>query len=74
MSKAEELAYFIQRIGNEAVKKAQESNLKKGAPNVYSKNGVIYYQLPNLEITTKDPFKRLQNKKKKSATKKSFKK
>lgn len=45
------------RIGNKAVKEAQKENLRKGIPNVYSKNGKIYYQLPNLEITTENPFK-----------------
>ena len=45
------------RIGNKAVKDAQKANSAKGIPNVYSKNGQIYYQLPNLEITTENPFK-----------------
>ena len=44
------------RIGNKAVQKAQQANLKKGIPNVYSKNGTIYYQLPDLSITTESPF------------------
>ena len=35
------------RIGNRAVKRAQEENRKKGIPNVYSFNGHIYYELPN---------------------------
>ncbi len=46
----------IIRIGNLAVQEAQEENLRNGIPNVYSKNGKIYYQLPNLEITSEDPF------------------
>ncbi len=44
------------RIGNKAVKEAQLENLKKGVPNVYSLNGKIYYQLPDLSITTESPF------------------
>ncbi len=35
------------KIGNRAVKKAQELNWKKGLPNVYSKNKKIYYEYPN---------------------------
>ena len=36
---------------NDAVKRAQEENRKKGIPNVYSFNGHIYYELPNGELT-----------------------
>lgn len=43
------------RIGNRAVKRAQEENRKKGIPNVYDINGHLYYELPNGELTTKDP-------------------
>ena len=43
------------RIGNRAVRKAQEENRKKGIPNVYSYNGHIYYELPNGELTKEDP-------------------
>ena len=43
------------RIGNRAVKKAQEENRKKGIPNVYSYNGHIYYEMPNGELTKEDP-------------------
>ena len=43
------------RIGNRAVKKAQEKNRKKGIPNVYDINGHLYYELPNGELTKDDP-------------------
>lgn len=43
------------RIGNRAVKKAQEENRKKGIPNVYDINGHLYYELPNGELTKEDP-------------------
>lgn len=46
----------ILRIGNRAVKRAQEENRKKGIPNVYSFNGHIYYELPNGELTKEDPY------------------
>ena len=49
----------ILRIGNRAVKKAQEENRKKGIPNVYDINGHLYYELPNGELTKEDP---MQNK------------
>ena len=44
------------RIGNRAVKKAQEENRKKGIPNVYDINGHRYYELPNGKLTTEDPY------------------
>ena len=34
------------RIGNRAVKKAQELNWEKGLPNVYSKNKKIFFEFP----------------------------
>ena len=43
------------RIGNRAVKKAQEENRKKGIPNVYDFNGHLYYELPNGELTKEYP-------------------
>ena len=46
-----EQALEFLRIGNRAVKRAQEENRKKGIPNVYSFNGHIYYELPNGELT-----------------------
>ena len=50
------------RIGNRAVKRAQEENRKKGIPNVYSYNGHIYYELPNGELTKENPLKGEHNK------------
>ena len=50
-----EWAREMLRIGNRAVKRAQEENRKKGIPNVYDINGHRYYELPNGELTTKDP-------------------
>ena len=49
--------YEFLRIGNRAVRKAQEENRKKGIPNVYSYNGHIYYELPNGKLTTEDPLR-----------------
>jgi chromosome condensin MukBEF ATPase and DNA-binding subunit MukB len=50
-------ALELQRIGNRAVRAAQEENRRLGIPNVFSRNGRIYYELPNGEITQKSPFK-----------------
>lgn len=57
-------AFDIQKIGNEAVRRALEENKKKGIPIVFSKNGVIYYELPSGEITTKSPYDELLKKRK----------
>ena len=45
----------IIRIGNSAIQKAMEENRKKGLPNVFTKNGKVYYELPDGTITDKDP-------------------
>lgn len=47
---------FIKRLFNKAVHEAQEENRRLGLPNVFSRNGVIYYEL-NGKITTEDPTK-----------------
>ena len=47
---------LIQQIGNNAVREAQKKSLENGIPNVYSKNGVVYYQLPDGTITMENPF------------------
>lgn len=51
-------ALEIQRIGNEAINRVLKENKEKGIPIVFSKNGIIYYELPNGEITTKSPLKK----------------
>lgn len=45
------------KIGNRAIKKAQENNRKNGIPNVYCINGKIVFELPNGEITSQYSFK-----------------
>ena len=54
----------FKRIGNLAVHKAQEENRQLGIPNVFSRNDVLYYELPNGEITKEDPFPALKRAKK----------
>jgi hypothetical protein len=46
----------IQRIGTEAVKRAQAENRRLGIPNAYSRNGTLYFELPDGTITQEDPF------------------
>ena len=47
---------IIQKIANDAVCEAQRKSLENGIPNVYSKNGVLYFQLPDGTITMDNPF------------------
>lgn len=46
----------FERIGNAAVHAAQEENRRLGIPNVYSINGILYYELPNGELSREDPY------------------
>jgi hypothetical protein len=46
----------IIRIGRRAVRKAQEESRRLGVPNVYSINGILYYELPSGELTRTDPY------------------
>ena len=47
-----DLSLEILKLGNKAVKKAQENNRKNGIPNVYCINGKIVFELPNGELST----------------------
>jgi hypothetical protein len=44
------------RIANRAVRRAQEENRRLGIPNTYSINGILYYELPNGELSRHDPY------------------
>lgn len=46
----------FQRIGSRAVRRAQQRNRELGIPNSYSRNGRIYFELPNGELTEVDPY------------------
>ena len=46
---------LVMQIFNKAVEKAKEINSKNGLPNDFVINGKTYYQLPNGEITDKNP-------------------
>ncbi len=43
------------KIANKSAKEAQRRSLKNGVANVYSKNGTIYFQLPDGTITQEVP-------------------
>jgi len=49
---------MIQQIANDAVREAQRKNLENGIPNSYTKNGVLYFQLPDGTITMENPFEK----------------
>ncbi len=50
------LSEKLLKLGNRAIKKAQENNRKNGIPNVYCINGKIIFELPNGELTTQYSF------------------
>jgi len=50
-----ELEILILKIAAKATREAQEKNLKNGITNVYSKNGQIFFQLPDGTITQEEP-------------------
>ena len=51
IAKGEELV----RIANLAAHAAQEENRRRGIPNVYSINGVLYWELPDGTLSRTDP-------------------
>ena len=58
-----ELAKNILKVASKAVKEAQKKSLANGVANVYSKNGQIYFQLPDGTITEKMPIEYFKDKK-----------
>ena len=48
-----EKALEYQRIGNRGARQAREENHRLGLPNIYSRNGVIIYEMPDGEIIVK---------------------
>lgn len=51
----------FERIGNRAVRQAQEENHRLGLPNIYSRSGKIIYEMPNGEIVVKDGSELIKN-------------
>jgi hypothetical protein len=44
------------RLGNRAAHEAQEENRRRGIPNVYSINGVLYWELSDGTLSRSDPY------------------
>lgn len=51
-----QLGFEIEKIGNEAIETVKRENKKMGIPLVFSRNGEIFYELPDGSITKKSPF------------------
>ena len=49
---------YLRRIGQRAVHRAQEESRRLRIPNVYSINGVLYWELPNGELSRTDPYEK----------------
>ncbi len=62
MLKAKNYNRFLEmtKIFQRATKQAQQSHREKGLPNVYSKNGVNVWELPDGRYVTKNPFEDLE--------------
>lgn len=56
-----QLAREILKVASKSVKEAQKKSLENGIPNVYSKNGRVYFQLPDGTITQGTPKEYMQN-------------
>ena len=50
-----DIAKEILKIASKTIKKAQKRSLENGIANVYSKNGTVYFQLPDGTITQTTP-------------------
>lgn len=46
----------LQQTGSRAVERALEENRRLGIPNVFSRNGKLYFEMPDGEVTQKNPF------------------
>ncbi len=51
-----QLGFEIEKIGNEAIETVKVENKKMGIPLVFSRNGEIFYELPDGSVTNKSPF------------------
>ena len=49
----------IRRIGQQAVRQAQADLRAKGIPLCFSRNGRIYYEMPDGSIQTENPYPEL---------------
>lgn len=49
-------AIMYQEVADKALIRARETHLRMNIPNVFSKAGKIYYELPDGTITTEKPW------------------
>ena len=52
-----QMASRFTNLFNKAIQEVREDNKKQGLPNVFSRNGQIFYELPDGEITSESPLK-----------------
>lgn len=53
---ANEKAAEFSQIMSDAVARVQQENRDRGIPNVYSINGILYYELPDGSLSRDDPW------------------
>ncbi len=46
----------LKQIGTRSAREAQAENRRLGIPNAYSRNGTLYFELPDGTITQEDPY------------------
>lgn len=51
-------ALEYQRIGTRAALRAQEENRRLGIPNAFTRDGKLYFELPDGTITQENPLER----------------
>lgn len=51
-----EFGVELKRTANKAIEKVRQENKRMGIPLVYSKNDIIYYEMPNGKIVTNYKF------------------
>ena len=52
-----QMGFEIEKIGNEAIREIKRENRKLGLPVVFSRNGEIFYEMPDGTITKDSPFR-----------------
>lgn len=52
-----QMASRFTNLFNKAIQEVREDNKKQGLPNVFSRNGQIFYEMPDGEITSESPLK-----------------
>jgi len=48
----------FQRTGTRAVRRAREENRELGIPNAFTREGKLYFELPDGTITQENPFEK----------------